>query len=169
MQRYERRLLAYISRITNVPGADAEDILQEVFIKAYENLNDFDRDLKFSSWIYRITYNHTISYYRKNKNNLSTISAEESQELLMKMSSDKGIEEVVHQKMLGEKLRFLLLQIDKKYRDVMILRFLEEKDYEEISVILRKPVNTIGVLLSRAKEQMKKILIKNHVTLSTHE
>ncbi len=169
MQRYERRLLAYISRITNVPTADAEDILQEVFIKTYENLRDFDHDLKFSSWIYRITYNHTISYYRKNKNNLATISAEDSQELLTKIATDKGIEEIVHKKMLAEKLRFLLMQIDKKYRDVMILRFLEEKDYEEISVILRKPVNTIGVLLSRAKQQMKKTLIKNHVTLSNHE
>lgn len=152
-----------------MPQEDAEDILQEVFIKTYENLNDFDGDLRFSSWIYRVTYNHTISYYRKNKNNLSSLSLEDSTELLSKISSDTGIAEVIQKKMLAEKMKDLLLQLDKKYRDVIILRFLEDKDYEEISSILRKPVSTIGVLLSRAKEKMKDILIKNNVTLSNHE
>lgn len=162
-------MLAYISRITNVGQEDAEDILQEVFIKTYQNLNDFDADLKFSSWIYRVTHNHTISYYRKNKNNLSSLSLEDSRELLAKISSDSGVEKIVDQKMLAEKMQSLLMQLDKKYRDVIILRFLEDKDYEEISGILLKPLNTIGVLLSRAKEKMKTILIKNNVTLSSHE
>ncbi|PIZ73055.1 hypothetical protein COY06_05820, partial [Candidatus Peregrinibacteria bacterium CG_4_10_14_0_2_um_filter_41_8] len=66
MQRYEGRLLAYINRLINVSNGEAEDILQEVFIKTYQNLNGFDLNLKFSTWVYRITYNQVISFFRKN-------------------------------------------------------------------------------------------------------
>ena len=51
--RYEKRLLLYIKRISNVTENEAEDILQEAFIKIWRNLNAFNPDLKFSSWIYR--------------------------------------------------------------------------------------------------------------------
>ena len=65
IERYQDKLLRYIMRISNVSVQDAEDILQETFIKAYSNLNDYDHSLQFSSWIYRIAHNQTISSYRK--------------------------------------------------------------------------------------------------------
>ena len=67
VDRYEKKLLSYIMRISNVNLQEAEDILQDAFIKAYTNINDFDSKLKFSSWMYRITHNEVISAYRKRK------------------------------------------------------------------------------------------------------
>jgi len=67
VERYRAKLLRYINRLTNVNDDDAEDILQDVFIKVYLNLNDFNGDLKFSSWIYRITHNQVISRHRRLK------------------------------------------------------------------------------------------------------
>jgi len=65
IKRYEAKLSRYIRRIAGLNKEDTEDILQEVFIKVYQNLNSFDKDLKFSSWIYRITHNEVIDSYRK--------------------------------------------------------------------------------------------------------
>jgi len=65
MERYEEKLLRYIMRISVNSKEDAEDVLQDVFLSAYKNLNDFDQDLKFSSWIYRIAHNKVISHFRK--------------------------------------------------------------------------------------------------------
>ena len=162
IKRYERQLFAYIKRLMKISDGDAEDILQEVFIKTYENLNDFDRDLKFSSWIYRITYNHTISYYRKNKAKLQTLSLEDNEMLLEKLRSEFNLTENIDNKILKEKIQELLKQLDKKYRDVLILKYLEEKDYTEMSNILRKPMGTIATLLNRAKDKFREILANNH-------
>jgi len=65
--RYQEKLLRYIRRISASSKEDAEDILQEVFMSVYKNLNDFDNSLKFSSWIYRIAHNKTVSHWRKQK------------------------------------------------------------------------------------------------------
>ncbi|MBD3360642.1 sigma-70 family RNA polymerase sigma factor [Candidatus Peregrinibacteria bacterium] len=164
MQRYEKKLFYYVKRLANISDADAEDILQEVFIKAYENLNDFDKNLKFSSWIYRIAHNHTISHYRKNKKNFESLSEEDSEIIFKKISSELDIKKDLEQKFKSSKVRELLSQLDKKYRDVLILKFLEDKDYKEISNILKKPMGSIAALMNRAKNKFKKILIKNYIT-----
>ena len=65
IKRYEDKLFRYIKTISNVTREDAEDLLQEVFIKAYKNIYDFSPKYKFSSWIYRIAHNETISRYRR--------------------------------------------------------------------------------------------------------
>ena len=65
VERYQAPLLRYIQRITSVSVQDAEDLLQDAFLKIFSHLNGFDRGLKFSSWAYRITHNVVISEYRK--------------------------------------------------------------------------------------------------------
>src|SRR5680860_1667500 len=67
VERYQKRLLRYILRLTNVSNEEAEDILQNIFIKTYLNMNDFDDSQKFSSWLYRISHNEVIDNYRRFK------------------------------------------------------------------------------------------------------
>ena len=67
IERYEKKLLGYIRRILFVSKEDAEDILQDVFIKAYKNINSYDSKYSFSSWIYRIAHNESVSFLRKKK------------------------------------------------------------------------------------------------------
>lgn len=154
VSRYENRLFNYILRISNVSKEEAEDLLQEVFIKVYQNLNDFDPDLKFSSWIYRITRNQVISNFRKLNARAQTINLDD--EILENIASDLNIERDAELKYLKENIDKILNKIDKKYREVLILRFLEEKDYKEISDILRKPVGTVATFLNRAKKEFRK-------------
>src|SRR5210317_1797491 len=65
--RFELPLLRYIRRISSFNEADAEDILQDAFIKIWRNLNAYRPDIKLSSWLYRIVHNETISHWRKHK------------------------------------------------------------------------------------------------------
>ena len=167
MNRYSDRLLHYIHRLTNIPSADAEDLLQEIFLKTYQNLNDFDQELKFSSWIYRIAHNQIISNFRKNKNKAQALTQEDTELFFERLASDFDLQEKIDQKLLKEKITGILQQLDPKYREVIILKFLEEKDYTEISDILRKPMGTVATLLNRAKSKLKDLLIKHHITAAT--
>ncbi len=165
IQRYEQKLFKYIRRLTSVPVEDVEDLLQEVFIKVYKNLNGFDDDLSFSSWVYRIARNHVISNYRKFKNMPKKIYFDETNDVFERLASELDIEGEVDKKILTNKVRELLGQLDDKYREVLVLNFLEDKSYAEISDILKKPMGSVATLISRAKNKFRQLLKENNVTL----
>ena len=65
IERYEQKLTRYVTRLGVKNPDDQLDVMQEVFLKIYKNLNGFDTKLSFSSWAYRIAHNEAISWYRK--------------------------------------------------------------------------------------------------------
>ncbi len=151
-RRYEDKLLRYIMRLAKFSRNDAEDVLQEVLIKTYYNLNGFDPELKFSSWVYRITHNQTVSEIRKRVSE-PTVHLEENDLENFKdlFDIEKEIDTIYDREKIDQALAFL----DEKYREVLILRFLEEKEYLEIADILKKPTSTIGNLIARGKKLFK--------------
>ncbi len=161
MGRYEEKLMRYIIRLCGATREDAEDILQNVFIKTYQNLNDFDTSLKFSSWIYRIAHNETISFLRKSSSRPKTINSEAGSFLLNTLKADLNMEEAIDEKNTAEEINKTIKGLDGKYRDVLILKYMEDKDYREISDILKKPPGTVATLLKRAREQLKKEILKH--------
>jgi len=162
MTRYEDKLLHYILKISNFGREDAEDILQEVFIKVYENLNDFDTSWKFSNWIYRITHNITISAYRKKKVNPQLVSWD-YEGLNNLIESTSNIEKDAFQNLSYEKILEIINRLPLKYKEVLILKFMENKDYQEISDILHKPMGTIATLIRRAKKVLQQELTKEGI------
>jgi len=162
IQRYKIKLNSYIMRITNISQDEAEDILQEIFIKVYLNLNDFNFDFKFSSWIYRIARNETISHYRKDKvrphGNSISIDEEGAKELI----SDFDIEKEIDQDFLRKKIVKILNNLDEKYKEILILKFFEEKSYQEISDIVKKPMGTVASLMNKAKKEFNKEMKKKY-------
>lgn len=159
-RRYESKLLHYIMRISKFRREDAGDILQDVFVKTYYHLNEFDDELKFSSWIYRIAHNQTVSEIRK-KSSRPSISFEK--EDIDRFEDVFDISKEIDNSFDREKINEALSKLDEKYREVLVLRFLDEKDYVEIADILKKPVSTIGNLILRGKklfkEEYEKLLI----------
>jgi RNA polymerase sigma-70 factor (ECF subfamily) len=155
VERYEEKLTRYILRISGGSKEDAEDTLQDVFISAYKNLNDFDQDLKFSSWIYRIAHNKVISHFRKITARPKTVTYEGDSQLLNILASSEDLAKELERKYTGEEVRSILGELDEKYKEVLVLKFLEEKDYKEISDILEKPMGTVATLINRAKKQFK--------------
>ena len=165
MRRYETPLLRYIQRILVVNEADAEDILQESFIKIYQHLNDFDLKLKFSSWVYRIVHNQAISFYRKHKNQAHIATDDTEVWQFEQVASTEDLVEDLDNKIRQDQIKQVLEKLDEKYREVLVLKFIEDKDYQEISDILQKPIGTIGTLVHRAKKQFKQIIDSNQALL----
>lgn len=157
VERYEARLGRYIARLGVVDPDDRDDVLQNVFIKVYKNLNNFDQSLSFSAWIYRIAHNEAISWYRRRKARPEGYLAADA-DMITSLLADDGIErpderfdrEIDSKIMLRE-----LEQLDDKYLEVLILRYFEHLEYEEISDVLKIPVGTVGTLVHRAKKQLK--------------
>jgi RNA polymerase sigma-70 factor (ECF subfamily) len=155
VERYEEKLGRYVTRISGGTKEDTEDVLQDVFLSAYKNLNDFDQDLKFSSWIYRIAHNKVISHFRKVTARPKTVTYEGDTQLLNILASSQDLAKELERKYTAEEVRGVLETMDDNYKEVLFLKFLEEKDYKEISDILEKPMGTVATLINRAKKQFK--------------
>ena len=166
MKRYEKPLLRYIHRATNASREDAEDILQDIFIKVYRSLNAFDQKLSFSSWIYRIAHNEIINQHKRRVRS-RTISLDSESTgggtIQDELSSNESIQDDYIAKENSERVRKALGKLSIKYREVLVLRYFEDKDYQEISDILRKPPGTVAVLLNRAKAKFKKLAERHHL------
>ncbi|MFA6551402.1 MAG: RNA polymerase sigma factor [Patescibacteria group bacterium] len=156
IERYEQKLTNYIRRLAGLGAEDTEDLLQDIFIKIYQNLNDFDQNLKFSSWAYRIAHNEIISHWRKSSSRPRLIGGNEVEEFLHNVADETNIHVDLEKQSVREDIQKVLEKIDLKYREVLVLKFLEEKSYEEIADILKKPLGTISTLISRAKKLFKK-------------
>jgi len=156
IDRYEAPLMRYIFKVSNSSREEAEDVLQESFIKIYYNLNGFDQGLKFSSWAYRIVHNQVISTYRKDKARPQGHSWTIDDDLMRVLASDLDTKRDVELSYLKQNIEQVFDQMDVKYREVLVLKFIEQKDYKEISDILQKPMGTVGTLINRAKKSFKK-------------
>ena len=155
VERYEAPLLRYILRISNFNKADAEDVLQEVFLKTWTNLNGYRSDMPFKSWIYRIAHNTVISTFRKYKTRGAQNSVDFDESLYEIRSEELGPEDDLDSKQHALRVQKVLQTLPLRYREVLILRFFEEQDYEAISDILHKPSGTVATLIRRAKKMFQ--------------
>lgn len=148
-QRYEARLLRYIQRISKVTREDAEDILQESFLKVWKGLYSFDSGLKLSSWLYRIVHNEVISSWRKN-HGITQDSLTEWRATDVQTAGESGDSAGEDE----EKIRQAIAGLPEKYRTVLVLKYLEEMSYEEISDVLKIPEGTVATRLNRARKAL---------------
>lgn len=163
-EKYGAKLLSYIKRISYTGDEQAEDILQDSFIKIWKNLNEYDQGLKLSSWLYRIVHNETISYLRgKNaygKNNVIQLDEDVVTDLHAGINIETDREEIF------AFTNQVLNDIPEKYRQYLVLRYFEKLSYEEISDILKVPEGTVATRINRAKKLFKKIAEKEHISFN---
>lgn len=163
MERYEAPLLRYIRRISSLPKEDAEDILQETFIKAYRNINDYDPEAKFSSWIYRIAHNQTIDTIRKRKIVAASFSIDANDAAqFLHAATDIGAE--TERSDTLSHIESIIRELPETYREALILRFLEEKSYEEIMDILELPKGSVATLVHRGKKLLHEKMSETGIT-----
>ncbi len=158
VDRYQQKLLRYGKRFLYEHN-NVDDIVQDTFIRAYQNIQSFDASQKFSPWIYRIAHNMFINAIKKHSRNplyffdLDTImphivyedtAITEREHAELKKVVDKGLS------LLGQ-----------NYREIIVLYYYEELGYKEIADILHIPVGTVGIRLQRAKQQLRKLLPKD--------
>jgi RNA polymerase sigma-70 factor (ECF subfamily) len=141
---------------------EVEDLTQEAFIKAFTSLNRFDNQYSFSTWLYKIATNNSIDYIRKKKLQTFSINkpieSEESDYSFelpdTNLEPDQELIASQRKKMLDEAMNSLPL----KYRQVILMRHVDEKEYQEIAKTLKLPLGTIKAHIFRARELLYKQL-----------
>lgn len=153
MDRYSQKLLRYGRKFLSNPD-NIEDIVQDVFIKVYQNIKSFDNDKKFSPWIYRIAHNSFVNHIRDN-----------AKEPLLFFDFDSIVNHPIYEDTAvdekeNEKIRVLLERGIEKltpvYREVVTLHYFEYMSYQEIADVLHVPIGTVGIRLRRAREILSK-------------
>ena len=155
IERYQGKLFAYLYRLIGNRD-EAEDLLQDVFIKAYKNLRSYDSSRKFSSWIYRIAHNEAVNFIKR-KSLKRFVSWEDISSTKDKLESSSNEESADGAWIRKESIKEVDDAINKlpiKYKQVLLLRYFSDKSYDEIGEILGKPVNTVGTLINRAKKKL---------------
>lgn len=150
--RYQDKLLRYGRKFLSSPE-DIEDIVQDVFVSAYQNIQSFDPTQRFSPWIYRIAHNAFVNGLRKKSRN-PLVYVDFDTFLAHPAYDDPAVRER-EQEEVRAMIEKSLEELDYKYREVLILYYLEEMPYKDIAEILQVPQGTVGVRLKRAKEALR--------------
>ncbi|WP_085993610.1 RNA polymerase sigma factor SigW [Oceanobacillus senegalensis] len=141
---------------------EAEDIAQEAFIRAYVNINSFDVNRKFSTWLYRIATNLCIDRIRKRKPDYyldAEIKGTDGLNMYSQLSSKEPLpNEKVESIELQHYIHHEISNLPPKYRSIIILRYLEEFSLQEISDIMDIPLGTVKTRIHRGREALRKRL-----------
>jgi RNA polymerase sigma-70 factor (ECF subfamily) len=156
--RYEQSLARYMKRLLGAYWQSAEDLLQEVFIKAYVNLNEYDRSRPFAPWLYRFAHNEAVSFLRSRRAQPQAIDGEDAGLILERMSKGGDVNERADLIRMKVKMQAAMAKIDARYRDVLVLRFLEEKSYDDVADVLRIPPGTVATRIRRGLKRLKSML-----------
>ncbi len=169
VKRYQDRLHNFLYRYTH-DHHDCEDLVQETFLRVHKSKASYERIAKFSTWMYTIALNLAKSLYKK-KQRMYKISIHkdpndsEDREMLIE---DTNIlpDEILHQKLSLEKLEKALMSLPDEFREVVMLRDLQQMTYEEISEITGTPMGTVKSRINRGRAQIHH-LIGKYVELGT--
>ncbi|RPI04537.1 MAG: sigma-70 family RNA polymerase sigma factor [Ignavibacteriae bacterium] len=141
---------------------EVEDLTQEAFIKAFTSLDSFNEEYSFSTWLYKIATNNAIDHVRKRKLQTFSINkpieSEESDYSFelpdTEMEPDQELIAAQRKKMLDDAMDSL----PAKYRQVILMRHVDEKEYQEIAKTLKLPLGTVKAHIFRARELLYKQL-----------
>ena len=141
---------------------EAEDISQETFLRAYQSLAHFNPSYKFSTWLYQITLNIIRDRFKKKELNYVSLDApietDDSKYYPQPTDLTNNPEQIIARQEDAQAIQQAINSLPLKYREVIVLRHLQDLSYIEISNILKLPSGTVKIRLYRAREQLRKIL-----------
>ncbi len=160
-EMYRQAIFHITVKIVRNPD-EANDLVQETFIKAFGSLKTYDHNYRFSTWLYKIAANSSIDFLRKRKiDSLSLDKPIPTKDGDVQMEIPDDTYNPEHDLRNRERTIGIEDAIDslpEKYREVIVLRHKEDRSYEEIAEMLKVPVGTIKARIFRARELLKKKL-----------
>lgn len=131
---------------------EAEDITENTFVSIFEHIKEYkDTGSPFEAWLFRIARNKIIDHYRSQKPNIPIEKSRES-------PSDENVEQKVEVALTKEYIMTCMRLLPASYQEIIILKYIEEKTNEEISILLEKPLAHVRVLQSRALAKLRSIV-----------
>ena len=149
INKYKNPLYATILRMTKNPQ-DAQDLVQEAFIKVYHQLSKYEAKGSFSSWIYRVAINHCMDEFRKKRYQMKQVEFNETD--LVNLHHP---EIIFLKKEKSRQLERLIATLPETERMIILLRYVNELSYSEISELVELPLATVRNKLHRAKKKMR--------------
>jgi RNA polymerase sigma-70 factor (ECF subfamily) len=164
IDKYKNLVFNLAYRMTNNLD-DAEDISQEVFIRVYKSLYNFNPNYKFSTWLYQVTLNFCRDRFKKGKIPSVSLDAPLNKDDQKNFSSlipnnENNPEEIFIEVEQSNFINALISSLPPKYREVIVLRHLRDLSYDEMSKILNISLGSIKTRLFRARELLKNKLKK---------
>ena len=156
VEKFRSPMYWHIRRMV-ISHEDAEDVLQETFIRIFRAMDDFRQESSLTTWVYRIATNECIRFLNRRKE--QAVSTEEVQEELM--SKLMASEYVDYDNAMEVKFQQAILSLPEKQRLVFNLRYYDELKYEEISRITDTKVETLKSNYHFAKEKIKEYMTNN--------
>ena len=153
VERYERPVYHLALRTLKNPE-DARDVAQETFFKAFRSLRTFRPDAKFSTWILSITYHACCDRLARNKRYTGDALPERAD-----AGPTPEQQAIAHDE--AARLRAAIAALPEKYRTVITLYHLQDRQYDEIARVLNLPIGTVKTHLFRAKERLRRLLTDN--------
>jgi RNA polymerase sigma-70 factor (ECF subfamily) len=157
VNRYSDKIFRYFYYQFGFKKDIATELVQEVFLKIWQKLSKFDPNKSFESWIFLIAHNLAVDWLKRN--NLWNENTFLDNNLKNSVDFDLSSEVEYKRKLLEN----LLLRLDFKYREVLILYYFEWKSYDEIAEILGTTKNTVWSWIKRAKDKLKEIIEKDPI------
>ncbi len=163
VDKYKNAVFTLAYRTIN-NNAEAEEIAQDCFLKAFQKLDKFRGDSKFSTWLYRIVYNTSISHVRKKKHDTLSLNDETYNNLDKEDDSYREFneEELLERKELIHKA---IASLPKEDAFLITLFHLEDVPVKEISEITTMSESNVKVKLFRARKKLHSLLMKNYENL----
>jgi RNA polymerase sigma factor (sigma-70 family) len=159
VNRYQAYVFTLVLRMVK-SREDAEEVAQDVFVKAYRSLADFRGESKFSTWLYTIANTTSITFLRKKKLDVHSLDNEKVFEVAD--SKDSGLRaNLVEQKSRVNMVNEAIAMLSPDDAEIITLFYKAEQNLEEISRILRLETNTVKVRLHRARTRLKEKMEKN--------
>lgn len=159
VQRYQSYVFTLVLRFTS-SREDAEEISQDIFVKAYRSLADFRGEAKFSTWLYTVVRTSCITFLRKKR--LDTTSLDNERIFLQLESTDSGLKaNIVEQKSRHAVLNDAIRLLTPDDSQILTLFYKGEQSLEEIGRIMRLDPNTIKVKLHRARNRLREKMEKH--------
>ena len=147
--KYQERLYLHIRRMVK-EHHDANDVLQNTFVKVFKNIQRFERNAQLYTWLYRIATNETLTFLKKRKRKQTTSIDDQELDMANRLSADSYFDEEKAQAHLEKALKTL----PEKQKLVFNLRYYEEMPYQEISNILD---TSVGALKASYHHAVKKV------------
>ena len=143
----------------------AEEVAQDTFVSAYRSLKSFEFKSKFSTWVYRITYNLSLNALKKEKRNRDLYvenSIEELENINRTDHKSESILDLVEKQDLTKIIQKCLKMLPSKYSFVLTMFHINELKYEEISEITALPIGTVKSLIFRGRTLLKNLITENY-------
>ena len=159
IDRYKNKAFSLLKKMLK-NEQDAEEIMQDCFIKAYNSLKSFKGEAKFSTWFYRIVYNTALTKLSSKKRKTESEMSSVDEHFDLKSDYDFRIPESED---LTTIVNDLVNQLPEKYSAVINLFYINEMSCEEISKVMEISVSNVKVLLHRSRNAMKDLIIKKNL------